>query len=197
MPPRSARPDDAQATAAAATLAAWIAEEEAVRARVDGGAGPGVLSPAQLAGSDGLATLQAMLRGELPYPAIAQTLDFALVEVDAGRALFQGRPLPRHLNPMGGIHGGWFATLLDSCVGCAVHSALPAGKTYTTVELKVNMVRALTDKVPLVRAEGRIIHLGRSMGTADGRLVGHDGTLYAHASTTCFIFDLPAEKPPR
>ena len=177
MPPRSARPDDAQATAAAATLAAWIAEEEAVRARIDGGAGPGVLSPAQLAGSDGLATLQAMLRGELPYPAIAQTLDFALVEVDAGRALFQGRPLPRHLNPMGGIHGGWFATLLDSALGCAVHSMMPAGRGYTTAELSVNIVRGLTPQVARVRAEGR--------------LYGADGTLYAHATTTCLVFELP------
>ena len=191
MPPRSARPDDAQATAAAATLAAWIAEEEAVRARIDGGAGPGVLSPAQLAGSDGLATLQAMLRGELPYPAIAQTLDFALVEVDAGRALFQGRPLPRHLNPMGGIHGGWFATLLDSALGCAVHSMMPAGRGYTTAELSVNMVRGLTTKVARVRAEGKVIHSGRQLATAEARLYGADGTLYAHATTTCLVFEMP------
>ena len=99
-----------------------------------------------------------------------------------------------HYNPLGTVHGGWFATLLDSCVACAVHSALPAGKTYTTVELKINIVRALTDKVPLVRAEGKIIHLGRSMGTAEGRLYGHDGKLYAHASTTCFIMDTSAPK---
>lgn len=99
-----------------------------------------------------------------------------------------------HYNPLGTVHGGWFATPLDSCVACAVHSSLPAGKTYTTVELKINIVRALTDQVPLVRVEGKVIHLGRSMGTAEGRLYGHDGKLYAHASTTCFIMDAPAPK---
>ncbi len=75
-----------------------------------------------------------------------------------------------------------------------MHTALPAGRSYTTVELKVNFVRAVTDQVPLVRAEGRIIHIGRSMGTAEGRLVGPDGKLYAHASTTCFIFEAPTAK---
>ena len=92
---------------------------------------------------------------------------------------------------MGGIHGGWFATLLDSALGCAVHTSLPAGKGYTTAELKINIVRPLTDKVPLVRAEGRVIHGGNRMATADGRLTGADGKLYAHASTTCFVFDVP------
>ena len=91
------------------------------------------------------------------------------------------------------MHGGWFATLLDSALGCAVASMLPAGKAYTTAELKVNIVSPLSDKVPLVRAEGRIIHAGRRMATADARLTGADGTLYAHATTTCFIFDAPDE----
>jgi uncharacterized protein (TIGR00369 family) len=89
------------------------------------------------------------------------------------------------------VHGGWFATLLDSAVACAVHSLLPAGKAYTTAELKINIVRPLTDRVPLVRAEGAIIHFGGRMATAEGRLTGPDGKLYAHASTTCFIFDNP------
>jgi uncharacterized protein (TIGR00369 family) len=177
-----------------ATLQRWRDEEAAVRARL-GQAGVARLD--QIAGKSGLEVFDAIFAGELPYPHIGETLDFLPVRVERGHSIFQGRPGRAHYNPLGVVHGGWFATLLDSCVGCAVHSALPAGKTYTTVELKVNMVRALTDKVPLVRAEGRIIHIGRSMGTADGRLVGHDGTLYAHASTTCFIFDLPAEKPPR
>jgi uncharacterized protein (TIGR00369 family) len=105
--------------------------------------------------------------------------------------VFQGRPQLRHYNPLGTVHGGWIATLLDSCVGCAVHVSLPAGKGYTTAELKVNYVRAVTEKVGLVRAIGSVIHLGNRMATADGRLVGPDGTLYAHASTTCFIFDAP------
>ena len=87
------------------------------------------------------------------------------------------------------MHGGWFATLLDSALGCAVHSALPAGKGYTTLELKVNMIRSLSPKVPRVRAEGRVIHVGGQTATAEARLVGHDGKLYAHGSTTCLVFE--------
>ena len=103
--------------------------------------------------------------------------------------MFQGRPRPEHYNPIGSVHGGWIATLLDSCVGCSVHSTLAAGKAYTTAELKVNFVRPVTTRVPLLRAEGRVIHVGSRMATAEGRLSGPDGKLYAHASTTCFIFD--------
>ena len=169
-----------------ATLQRWIAEEAAIRRRRGQ---PGVISPEQAAGKTGLQIFQAIFAGELPYPPIGDTLDFLPVLIEHGHAVFQGRPGRAHYNPMGIVHGGWFATLLDSCVGCAVHSALPAGRAYSTVELKVNLVRALSDKVPLVRAEGRLIHLGRSLATADGRLVGHDGKLYAHASTTCFVFD--------
>ena len=113
------------------------------------------------------------------------------MHIEPGHAVFQGRPQPRHYNPLGTVHGGWFATLLDSAVGCAVHSSLPAGKGYTTLELKVNIVRALTDQVPLVRAEGTVVHGGRQVATAEGRLVGPDGKLYAHATTTCLIFDQP------
>ncbi|MBC7956400.1 MAG: PaaI family thioesterase [Cytophagales bacterium] len=173
------------------TLATWEAEEAAVRAR----RGPlGVIRPEQVAGKSGIEIFNAMFSGELPQPHIGQTLNFLPLRVEPGHAIFQGRPNVAHYNPLGTVHGGWFATLLDSCVACAVHSALPAGKTYTTVELKINIVRALTDKIPLVRAEGKIIHLGRSMGTAEGRLYGHDGKLYAHASTTCFIMDAPNPK---
>jgi uncharacterized protein (TIGR00369 family) len=89
------------------------------------------------------------------------------------------------------VHGGWFATLLDSALGCAVHTTLPVGRGYTTLEFKVNLVRALNDRVPLVRAIGRVVHRGRQVMTSEAELVGHDGKLYAHASTTCLIFDLP------
>jgi len=89
---------------------------------------------------------------------------------------------------MGSVHGGWFATLLDSALGCAVHSKLPAGKAYTTLELKINLVRALTAEVPRVRAEGRVIHLGRQTATAEARLTGPEGRLYAHGTTTCLVF---------
>lgn len=87
-------------------------------------------------------------------------MDFILVDVEYGRAVFQGRPMERHYNPLGSVHGGWFATLLDSALGCAVHTTLPAGRSYTTLELKVNMLRALNKKIPLVRAEGKVVHVG-------------------------------------
>ena len=130
-----------------------------------------------------------MLPGELPYPAIAQTLDFTLVEAGHGHAVFQGTPGVAHLNPMGTVHGGWFATLLDSALGCAVHTRMAPGQGYTTAELSVNIVRALTPKVTRVRAEGKVIHCGRQLATAEARLFGPDGTLYAHATTTCLVFE--------
>ncbi|NMG30023.1 PaaI family thioesterase [Aromatoleum evansii] len=169
------------------TLASWRAEEAAVRARLR--TAPGVASAAQVAGRSGLQLFQALLAGEIPPPPMAVTLDFTLLRIEPGFAVFQGRPRLTHCNPMGTVHGGWFATLLDSAMGCAVHSTLPAGKAYTTLELKLNLVRALTEAVPLVRAEGRLVHGGRQVATAEGRLVGPDRKLYAHASATCLVFD--------
>jgi uncharacterized protein (TIGR00369 family) len=175
-------------------LAAWIAEEEAIVERLDAGPGPGVARPEQIAGKTGLEMMEAMLRAEIPYAAIAKTLDFALISVGPGRAVFQGTPLAQHLNPLGTIHGGWFATLLDSALGCAIHTMMPAGRGYTTAELGVNLVKALTPKVARVRAEGKVIHCGRQLATAEARLVGADGTLYAHATTTCLVFELPPRR---
>jgi uncharacterized protein (TIGR00369 family) len=175
-----------------ATLRQWIAEESAARARMEGGAGPGVATPAQWAGRTGLELLQAMLAGDVPFAPIAKTLDFALIAVAPGRAVFQGTPGAQHFNPMGGVHGGWFATLLDSALGCAVHTMMPAGRAYTTAELSVNYVRALSPRVQRVRAEGQVVHCGRQLATAEARLVGPDGTLYAHGTTTCLVFEPPA-----
>lgn len=171
----------------------WLAQEREILALLDAGPGPGVATRAQIAGLTGLQQMQAMLRGELPYAAIAKTLDFLIVEVEEGRAIFQGTPGAAHLNPMGSVHGGWFATLLDSALGCAVHTCMLPGRGYTTAELGINMVKALTPRVQRVRAEGRVIHCGRQLATAEARLVGPDGTLYAHATTTCLVFDLPAQ----
>ena len=179
-------PQDPTESNAADVLARWEAAEAERRKHF---AAPGVARPEQVKGLTGMQFFDGMFAGTLPGPAIGATMDFLPVEVEPGRAVFQGRPLARHYNPLGTVHGGWIATLLDSCVGCAVHSTLAAGKAYTTAELKVNFVRALTPRVPLVRAIGTIIHLGGRMATAEGRLVGPDGKLYAHASTTCFIFD--------
>jgi uncharacterized protein (TIGR00369 family) len=169
-------------------LAEWQAVDSALRQRQ---IVYGVATREQVAGKSGLELFNAMNAGELPAPPISQTLDFILVEAEHVRVVFQGRPGFAHYNPMGMVHGGWFATLLDSALGCAVASILPAGKAYTTVELKVNIVRPLSDKVPFVRAESRVIHGGNRMATADARLTGPDGKLYAHGSTTCFVFDAP------
>ena len=171
-------------------LEEWLALEREVQGRLEAGVGCGVATPQQVAGRSGLELLQAMLRGELPSAPIARTLDFQLLEVGEGRAVFQGQPGPAHLNPMGGIHGGWYATLLDSALGCAVHSMMPAGRGYTTAELGINLVKAIGPKVRRVRAEGKVLHCGRQLATAEARLVGPDGTLYAHATTTCLVFEM-------
>jgi len=170
-------------------LAQWRADEAALRARRT--LPSGIASPAMMAGKNGLQQMQALLDGQAPPPPISETLDFTLIAVEDGKAVFQGRPQFKHYNPLGGVHGGWFATLLDSALGCAVHTTLPAGRGYTTLEFKVNLVRGLNDKVPLVRAIGRVVHRGRQVTTAEADLVGHDGRLYAHATTTCLLFDLP------
>lgn len=171
-------------------LAAWLAQEAAIELQMQQGPGPGLASPDQVRTMSGLQILQATLRGELPYTHMAKTLDFLLVDVGEGTATFQGNPNDKHLNPMGTVHGGWFATLLDSALGCAVWTRMPIGKIYTTAELSINLVRALMPDVPRVRAIGQVIHCGRTMATAEAKLVGSDGTLYAHASTTCLVLDL-------
>jgi len=168
-----------------AVTARWQADETDVRSRL---AAPG-LAQENAASLSGMQFFQAIFEGRLPSPLIGKTLDFLPVLIEPGRAIFQGRPRLEHYNPIGTVHGGWIATLLDSCVGCSVHSTLPAGKAYTTAELKVNFVRPVTARTALLRAEGKVIHVGARMATAEGRLSGPDGKLYAHASTTCFIFD--------
>ena len=160
-----------------------------------GGGKPGVANPALVAGKTGLQVLQSMLAGELPYAHIADTLDFYLVEVGEGRAVFQGTPQLKHYNPLGGVHGGWYATLLDSALGCAVHTLMPAGRAYTTAELGINIVRAASIKTGALRAVGTVVHCGRQLATAEARIVGPDGKLYAHATTTCLVFDMPASAP--
>jgi len=171
-------------------LTSWLAQEADVLTRMENGAGPGVARPDQVAGLTGLEMMQAMLDGRIPFASIAKTLDFRLMEVSHGRAVFQGTPGASHLNPMGTVHGGWYATLLDSALGCAVHTMMPVGRAYTTAELSVNLVRSIGPKVQRVRAEGAVVHCGKQLATAEARLVGPDGTLYAHATTTCLVFEL-------
>jgi uncharacterized protein (TIGR00369 family) len=169
-------------------LAEWQAREAEVRAR---STGPGVASIEELKSTSGAEFLARIQNGELPSAPIAHTLDFVLVESEPGRAVFQGTPGKQHYNPIGSVHGGYFCTLLDSAVGCAVQTMLPKGTGYTTLELKVNLIRALTDKSGPVRAEGKVLQVGNRVGIAEGRLYDVDGKLYAHATTTCLVFPLP------
>ena len=174
------------------TQAEWIAQFDAVRQRMlDGGGKPGLASLDSVAGLTGLQFLQGILTGRLPYAYIAETLDFSLVEVEFGKAVFQGTPQLKHYNPIGSVHGGWYATLLDSALGCAVQTTLPVGRGYTTVELGVNLVRGATLKTGPLRAIGTVIPSGRQLATAEARIVGPDGKLYAHGTTTCMVFELP------
>jgi uncharacterized protein (TIGR00369 family) len=146
----------------------------------------------QLAGKSGREILEAMMAGELPYPPMNETMNMTLLEVGEGYAVFQGIPLLQHYNPLGTVHGGWFASLLDSALGCAVQTTLPAGRSYTTVELSINIVRPASHKTGPLRATGRLIHGGGRLATAEARIEDEQGKLYAHATTTCFVFDVPA-----
>jgi len=146
------------------------------------------LETAQAArGLAGIDFLRKIAAGELPQPPIAYTLDYALLEVEPGRAVFGFKPAEIHYNPIGMVHGGIPCTLLDSAMGCAVHSTLPTGVGYTTLELKVNIVKAIGKDTGFLRAEAKLIHAGRSTAVAEGRLVDEAGKLYAHATTTCMI----------
>jgi uncharacterized protein (TIGR00369 family) len=136
----------------------------------------------------GIDFLRAMVNGEIPVPPMAMTLDFQLLEVEPGRAVFGCEPAEFHYNPIGVVHGGLASTILDSAMGCAIHSTLPAGTGYTTIELHVNLLRPLTRDTGLVRCEAEVIHLGRQVATAQGRLLDANGKLYAHGTTTCMIF---------
>ena len=170
----------------------WRAQQEASLQRsIAGGGRPGLARMEQLAGKSGREVLEAMISGELPYPPMNETMNMTLLEVGSGRAVFQGIPLSQHYNPLGTVHGGWFATLLDSALGCAVQTILPAGRSYTTVELSINIVRPASQTSGPLRAVGTAIHSGRRIATAEARIEDERGKLYAHATTTCFVFDVP------
>jgi uncharacterized protein (TIGR00369 family) len=136
----------------------------------------------------GLERLQGIIDGDVPPAPMAELMGFELAEVEVGRAVFEGEPTEALNNPMGTVHGGFAATLLDSAMGCAVHSTLPAGGAYSTLELSVNLVRPITAQTGRVRAEGSLIHGGRRAATAEGRLIALDtGKLLAHGTTTCLV----------
>jgi uncharacterized protein (TIGR00369 family) len=141
------------------------------------------------AGLSGLEYLKAVFERKLPPPPIAATLDFTGAEVEAGRAVFVGEPAEFMYNPIGVVHGGFALTILDSAMGCAVHSMLAAGEGYTSLETSVNFVRPITLETGRVRCEGKIIHRGGRIATAEGRLIAEStGKLLAHGTTTCLVF---------
>ncbi|WP_421996807.1 PaaI family thioesterase [Reyranella sp.] len=139
---------------------------------------------------DGLTLFQGLLEGRYPAPPISRALGFGLSEVERGRVVFTYTPLYDHYNPLGTVHGGIAATLLDSVMGCCIHTTLPAGKGYTTVEIKVNYVRAMTDRTGPVKAEGKVINVGSRIATSEGRLYDAAGKLLAHGTTTCLVFPI-------
>ena len=135
----------------------------------------------------GLAYMHELIAGRIPMPPVMQLLGYRLTQVGEGLAVFECEPGEQHYNPIGVVHGGLAMTLLDSAMGCSVHTRLAAGTGYTTLETKVNLVRAITAKTGPIRATGKVIHLGGKTATAEGRLEDAAGKLYAHGTTTCII----------
>jgi uncharacterized protein (TIGR00369 family) len=135
----------------------------------------------------GIDYLRKLIAGELPPPPIAVLMNFALAEITEGRAVFVVEPAEYHYNPIGVVHGGLAATLLDSAMGCAVHSTLPAGAAYTTLAIHVNFIRAMTAQTGAVRCEAAVIHVGGRTATAEGKVIDASGRIYAHGTTTCLI----------
>jgi uncharacterized protein (TIGR00369 family) len=135
----------------------------------------------------GLELLQGIIAGELPRAPIQDLVGYDLVEAREGHVVFAGEPGEQHYNPMGSVHGGYAATLLDSALGAAVHSTLPQGSAYVTLEVKFNLVRAITAETGPVRAEGRVIHRGKTVATSEADLRDGAGKLLAHATSTCLI----------
>lgn len=164
--------------------AEWEAKIAAQRARF---APPGLVTRAEAIKFSGLEFLRKWLAGEFPPPPMGVTADFWPMEFDHGRAVFMGIPSAAYYNPLGTVHGGWITAVLDSSLGCSVNSTLERGENYTTVELKVNFVRAVLDTTGPVRAEAHVIHRGRQIVTAEAKLHDSNEKLLAHASTTCLI----------
>ncbi len=136
----------------------------------------------------GLEYLRAITRDELPSAPMADLMGFWLSEIEEGRAVFEVEPAEYHYNPIGAVHGGLACTLFDSAMGCAVHTTLPAGTGYTTIELKVNLLRPITTETGRLLCEGKTVHVGGRIATAEARLTDEAGRLYGHATTTCMIF---------
>lgn len=165
----------------------WRQEEQAIRERLGAA---GTMRLTEVASLEPSEFFDGIGRGDLPCPPIGALMDFIPLHWSPGEFIFQGTPDERHYNPLGSVHGGYAATLLDSCMGCAIHSLLKKGQGYTTLDLRISYVRALNHAVGPVRAEGKVLHVGRSTALAEGRLYDVDDRLYAIGSTTCMILNM-------
>ncbi len=150
-----------------------------------------LLTPERLATMSGFEFVDGMRTGRFPQPPIGRTLDYRLTEVGEGRVVFEGKAGFGTYNPLGGAHGGWFGTLLDSCMACAVQTTLPQGMGYTTVEYKITILRPAFTRTPPLRAIGTVVSSGRRIATATGEMVDPDGKIHATGTTTCLVFALP------
>ena len=151
---------------------------------------PGVVAAEVVTQLSGLAFFTGMCTGKYPPPPIGAVLNFWPAEFEAGRAVFEGEPLAGFYNPIGSVHGSYAAALLDSCMGCAVHTKMAAGQAYATLEYKISLVRGMTDRTGRVRAEGKVLQVGRRVATAEGRLTDTTGRLLAHGTSTCLVFEV-------
>jgi uncharacterized protein (TIGR00369 family) len=151
----------------------------------------GVTPADVLASMAGIDFVRAMFAGKLPSPPVMQTVEPFDSSAEPGIVAFHSVPGFRHYNPIGSVHGGYAATLLDSAMGLAIHSMLPAGTGYTTLEFKISFIRGMTKDTGPVRSEGRILNVGRRAATAEARITDTKGRLLAHATTTCLVFEFP------
>src|SRR5476649_2459064 len=153
----------------------------------------GVTPPQVMASMPGVDFVRAIFDGKLPQPPIMQTIEPFDCTAEPGVVVLHSTPGFRHYNPIGSVHGGYAATLLDSAMGLCVHSMLPAGSGYTTLEFKISFIRGMTEDTGAVRSEGRILNVGRRAATAEARITDAKGRLLAHATTTCLVFEIPME----
>jgi uncharacterized protein (TIGR00369 family) len=148
------------------------------------------LSPREIAHLSGLETLRGMIEGRLPAPPFAITTSIALTAADEGKVVFEGEPKADFFNPLGSIHGGWTATIMDSVMACAMHSTLAPGEGYTTLEFKLHFCRPIMPATGRVRAEGLVLSRGRRAATSEGKLYDAAGKLLAHGTESCLIFPM-------
>ncbi|TXI82214.1 MAG: PaaI family thioesterase [Cupriavidus sp.] len=176
-----------------ATLQAWQVQLDQARMRrlARCGGQAGLATWQQFHGKSGLEILTAILDGDLPHPYMADAFGCELVELGDGHAVFQATPALKHYNQQGSVHGGWYATLLDFALGCAVQTKLPPGRGYTTSQINVHIVRTARMNTGPLRCIGTALHVGIPIATSEAKIVGPDGRLYAHGSTTCTVFGAP------